>query len=193
MTNPPWQDRSPDDADVDAAFAAIVAGWDRTAEPGRRSERGNGRTATGPTDETTDAREQEDLEQEDRDRGAERSAGATNPPPAALPPAPREPPRPAFDVAPDAWRVHIPPDDADQADEGFEQPDPPLPKGDVRYWLALAGLVLGPLVFIVWALSGPHSTTLPLYLSGLATLLGFVALVSRLPDKHDEDDNGARV
>lgn len=176
VTNPPWPDggpndpdRNPGDSDIDAVFAAIVAGWDREADPDHR---------TPPTTSAPAA--------------AGGTAGAPNPAP---PEAPPEPPvdAPAFALAPQGWRVHVPPDDDQAGDDGFEPPDPPLPRGDLRFWLAVGGLVLGPVVFIVWALTGPHSTTLPYVLAGLGTVAGFAAVISQLPERHDEDDDGARV
>ena len=52
----------------------------------------------------------------------------------------------------------------DLDEEGFQAPDPPLPRGNPLFWVAFAGLVLGPLGFVGWALTGPHSTNLPLSL-----------------------------
>ncbi|WP_162872803.1 hypothetical protein [Austwickia chelonae] len=149
MTKPTPQDRTPDDERIDAAFAAIVAEWERDSDPRR-----------------------------------------TNPSPVA--PAPAEPRRPSFDVAPAGWRVHLPPEEVPE-DDDFEEPDPPLPRGDLQFWGALAGIVGGPVVFVGWALTGPHTTHLPLWLSGMATAAGFALLVRRLPERHDDGDDGARV
>lgn len=218
MTNPPWTGRGPDDpepgrddADIDAAFAAIVAGWDLEAHPdrpgweakpartdpadptgptgplgapgrpGRADEPGaaraaapGGPTAGGPDDGHEDGHDDGADGEHDDGRVAEGSSAVRG-----------------FVVAPEGWRVHVPPDD-DLEDDTFTPPDPPLPRGG-RFWAALAGLVIGPLIFIVWALTGPHSTTLPYLLAALATLAGFAALISQLPEQHDEDDDGARV
>ncbi|GAB77625.1 hypothetical protein SAMN05421595_1463 [Austwickia chelonae] len=156
MTKPTPQDRTPDDERIDAAFAAIVAEWERDTGPGRSH------TATEKTNSSP-----------------------------VLPARP-EPRRPSFAVAPEGWRVHLPPEEVPE-DDDFEEPDPPLPRGDLQFWGALAGIVGGPVVFVGWALTGPHTTHLPLWLSGLATAAGFALLVRKLPEQHDEGDDGARV
>lgn len=196
MTNPPWPDRGPDDqdrgpggdADVDAAFAAIIAGWDLEADPSRRPTPNlPPGSANKPNVLGAPPADRSDAPVEPRAADGEAAAEAT--PRSAAPPAP---PAPSFAVAPAGWRVHVPPDDDDLPDEAFEQPDPPLPRG-ARFWAAVTGLLFGPVLFVVWAMTAPHSTSLPYLLAGLATLAGFVALITALPERHDEDDDGARV
>jgi len=201
VTNPPWQDRTPDDADIDAAFAAIVAGWDRDAEPvlGTRSpgtpaptevRRAPDGPPAEPGQRPGDVPGHQAGEQPGDQAGERPGDGRSDPGPAPPPPPARVTP---FEVAPTGWRVHIPQADEDLDEEGFQAPDPPLPRGNPLFWVAFAGLVLGPLGFVGWALTGPHSTNLPYLLAAIATLAGFVALIKGLPERHDEDDDGARV
>lgn len=195
MTNPPWPDRGPDDqdrgpggdADVDAAFAAIIAGWDLEADLSRRP-------APNLPPGTVDRPHVVGSPPVSDPSAApvEPRAGDGAPPAPEATPLSESPSSPAFAVAPEGWRVHVPPDDDDLPDETFEQPDPPLPRG-ARFWAAVTGLVFGPVLFVVWALTAPHSTSLPYVLAGLAMLAGFVALITALPERHDEDDDGARV
>jgi hypothetical protein len=68
------------------------------------------------------------------------------------------------------------------------------PATDRTFWVALAGLVLGPVLLLV-ALLGRDSLSSWWAWAGLALLVaGFGALVARLPrDRQDDGDNGARV
>ncbi|MEP7160314.1 MAG: hypothetical protein ABI746_04360 [Dermatophilaceae bacterium] len=172
MTPPAWADDGPDRGDVperddiDAAFAAIVASWDCGVEPSPRSPSGDTSLGAAP----------DDVAQ-----------------PAELPPAPREPQGLVFDIAPTAWRVHVPaPEDPAEPDE-FEEPDPPLPRWDPLLWCAVAGVVLGPVLLVLLVLFQPYGGRLPLWVAGGMTLGAFGILVSRLPGAHDDDDDGARV
>jgi len=99
-----------------------------------------------------------------------------------------------FQVAPPGWRVHITPteEELDEVD-GFVPPDPPLPKGDPVFWGAVLGLVLGPILLILLVVTNPYGDKLPMWGAGLLTVTGFALLVSRLPTRHDDDDDGARV
>lgn len=156
------------DPDIDAAFAAIVAGWD---------------APSAPPDPEADGRDEASS-----DRASE---GHVSPGPAALPPAPREPRR-VFDVAPPGWRVHVPPD-PEPEDEEFEPPDPPLPRWDPLLWCAVAGIVLGPVLLITLVLFQPYGSKLPMWLAAGMTAGGLGVLLARLPGGHDDDDDGARV
>lgn len=167
----PGEGSEPDrgsDPDIDAAFAAIVAGWDDPSTPPFPGAEGRDEAASG---------------QEGEGRGA--------PGPASLPPGPREPRRP-FDVAPPGWRVHVPPE-PDPEDEEFEPPDPPLPRWDPLLWCAVAGIVLGPVLLITLVLFSPHGSKLPMWLAAGMTAGGLGVLLARLPGGHDDEDDGARV
>lgn len=82
------------------------------------------------------------------------------------------------------------------AEEGFEPAAPAAlpPASDRTFWVALVGLVLGPVLLLV-ALLGRDSLSSWWGWCGLALLVaGFGALVARLPrDRVDPGDNGARV
>lgn len=119
--------------------------------------------------------------------------------------APEAEPRPSGPV-PVPWRVDptgsvqkaLLSDDEELfgADESFEPPAPAAlpPASDRTFWVALVGLVLGPVLLLV-ALLGRDSLSSWWAWGGLALLVaGFGALVARLPrDRVDPGDNGARV
>ena len=89
------------------------------------------------------------------------------------------------------WRGHTPA----EVEEHFEPPDPALPPAhDATYWLALAGLVLGPLI-VVWAavISGDPDPGWWVLLGIVATIGGFGLMVMRGSGERDPDDDGAVV
>jgi len=103
-------------------------------------------------------------------------------------------PEPRTFEEPTPWRLHEPPEDED---EGFEPSPPrPLPSfyDDWPFYLALVGLVGGPLwlVFLAVFASTEHTKML---MAGVLTVAGFVTLVLRQPRERDvdDDDDGARV
>ncbi len=90
------------------------------------------------------------------------------------------------------WRGYAPPPDID---DHFEPPPPDLPPAhDATYWLAVAGLTLGP-VLIMWAAvfsNNPDPGWWVLF--GIAlTVAGFGLMVLRGSGERDPDDNGARL
>jgi len=92
------------------------------------------------------------------------------------------------------WRVHVPPEDEE---ETFVPPPPqPLPAvlTDWPFYLALGGLVLGPLALVLLVMLAPTERHLMWVAAGL-TMAGFVTLVLRQPLDRDPDDtdDGARV
>ncbi len=165
-------DRTPD-PDIEAAFAAIVAGWDAPSAPPDGGSEGD----DGHAGQAADA--------------ASPGPAALPHGPAALPPAPPEPRR-VFEVAPPGWRVHVPPE-PEPEDEEFEPPDPPLPGWDPLLWCAVAGIVLGPVLLIMLVLFQPYGSKLPMWLAAGMTAGGLGILLARLPGGHDDDDDGARV
>ncbi len=89
-----------------------------------------------------------------------------------------------------AWRSFLPAED----DEHFEPPEPELPPAhDATYWLAVFGVVAGPLL-VLWAvvLSGNPDPGWWV-LSGVSlTVAGFGLMILRGSGDRDPDD-GARV
>ncbi len=97
---------------------------------------------------------------------------------------------------PTPWRVHVPPEDPD--DEDYTPPPPrPLPAGDLGFWGALFGLVVGPLWLIYIAVAAPVGSGLAAVAALALTVGGFAIIVARLPrgrrPADDEDDDGAVV
>lgn len=217
------RDGRDDAADIDRAFADIMSRWDQTAhrdEPrsrateapaGSDSETRTDAPADAPPDPRTDAPTDaaadtvgdtpEDTPADTPDSGKApgeptRAADELRDEPA---PATKEPNRPrtveeVFGSARDTgWRVHTPPEENDE----FVPPRPAPPSGqDVTFWLALIGIVGGPLWIIYLALATPHTSRLWFVLAIAATLGGFGLMVMRLParrEPEDDDDDGAVV
>lgn len=163
--------------DVDVQFASIIAHWDEQApEP-----LGDGRPVVAETDwpdalagsrvigrsnaDPDDASAVDGEGDGDRDAGGEQRLFG--------------------------WRGHTPPPD----DEHFEPPAPVLPPvHDATYWLAVAGMTLGPLL-IVWAAVLSHDPDPGWWVLGgiLLTVAGFGLMVLRGSGERDPDDNGAQV
>jgi hypothetical protein len=81
-------------------------------------------------------------------------------------------------------------------DEGHFTPPPPpeLPEGTPISRLAWAGLLGGPAVLLLIALTGWDGPRIVSIGAGLATLAGFVTLVWLLPESRDDGwDDGARL
>ena len=191
--------------DVDKAFAEIMARWGETAHRDGRDE---------PADPGEPVRPDEPGEPEELDEPGELGgideAGRPDEPgrshdpaePGAAP-APERPaarrPRSVEEVfgrdADTGWRVHTPPEE----DDGDFVPPRPIPPSsrDVTFWLAVAGIVGGPLWIIYLAVAAPYSSRLWLMLAVAATLGGFALMVMRLPARkdpeEDDGDNGAVV
>lgn len=85
------------------------------------------------------------------------------------------------------------PADLDDEDEGYEPPEPPpIPRpGDAVARFAWVAALGGPVLVIA-----SNALSWDRWLAGLgvaATIGGFVALVARMKDREDDDDNGAIV
>jgi hypothetical protein len=151
---------------VDSAFAAIIAEWGETpAAPG------SGRAA-------------EDLDELPEPR----PDGPLIP---AIPPYGPAPESPIGDLL--AGDL-IGSDDAAEATQRFVPPDPPpLLTGDLAVRLAWAAVLAGP-AFLLFAAVAWHTAPKILVLLGVvAFVAGFVALVVRMPQERDENDDGAVV
>lgn len=195
------RDGRDDAADIDRAFADIMSRWDQTAQrtgdvapPGTAEGDDATDPSIDPTPEAPTSSTPEAPTQPTPDASPARAAE-----PVAAPhdePAPR--PRTieeVFGTNPDTgWRVHTPPPE----DDDFVPPRPTPPSSnDVTFWLALAGIVGGPLWIIYLALAAPYSSRLWFALAVGATLCGFGLMIMRLPARHDPEaddgDDGAVV
>ncbi len=103
-------------------------------------------------------------------------------------PAPLVPAEPVADPAAfvDSWH-----------DEGHFVPPPPpdLPEGTPVTRLGWAGLLGGPTILILLALTGWHAPRVVAIGAGLITLAGFLTLVWHLPDSRPDSgwDDGAKL
>ena len=82
-----------------------------------------------------------------------------------------------------------------EPDDHFEPPAPTLPPAhDATFWLAIVGVVGGPLM-ILWAtlLSGNPDPGWWVVAGIAATVVGFGLIVLRGSTERDPDDDGARV
>lgn len=91
------------------------------------------------------------------------------------------------------WRVHVPPPDDDEEDDYVPPPPAPLPQGDLSFWGALTGLVVGPIWLLYLVVAQPDGSRFPMLLAVGVTVAGFALLVSRLPSRRrgDPDDPDA--
>lgn len=206
-----------DAADIDRAFAVIMSRWGETAqheqrerpEPDTDEPARPARPESPPESppESSGSEAEPPAEPETAEAVETVEAAETTEPPDGEPhallvddPDQREPrrPRSVEEVfgpgAGTGWRVHTPPE---EPDENFVPPRPaPPPGNDVTFWLALGGIVGGPLWLIYLAVAAPYSSRLWFALAIAAALAGFGLMVMRLPARRDpeqEDDDGAVV
>lgn len=108
---------------------------------------------------------------------------------------------PFFDAAPppDAPEPPLVPESAvepEDDEEGFDPPPVsplPSPASDWPFYLALGGLVLGPLWLIWLVVASPTERSL-MWLAGGLTVVGFITVVARQPRDRDPDEgDGAQV
>lgn len=161
-------DRDRPDEDLDAAFAAIIAGWDDIPsldEP----------VADQPVDEVPHQSADRPRPVTDDHYGRRAGDEAPTPPP-------------------DGPRDWSPAEDED--DDRYHPPEPPpLPRGDLVGRLAWGGVLLGPAFLLFAGVAWRDAPRLWLALAVLGFVGGFVTLVLRLPaDRDDTDgDDGAVV
>lgn len=184
---------SPNDDEVDALFADIIAHWD-----------GYDPQAPTPPDDLITISDElaipPDAEQRDRP-----PPSATPRPPDVTPASPDkatprpDPTTPPPDVptppdATDGWRSYSL---AEEEDEGFIPPAPaplPRPAADWTFWGALIGLIGGPALLLYRVFLHPDDGKLPIMLAIALFIAGFVMLVLRSPVNRDADgDDGAVV
>lgn len=189
--------------EVDAAFADIVARLEAERGP-RDAERAGEDTDDGSTsgpDETGRPAPSAPQRPLDYPRAVD-PRSVRSPPPAR---EPREeddadPPRPtAPAVPPTPWRADatsvvdavLGDDDADPFVPGPTAALPPA--ADRTFWLAVVGLVLGPVLLVVAVLGRDTVSAWWAWLGIGLMVLGFGALVTRLPRERDDGDDGARL
>jgi hypothetical protein len=171
VSSPRPPGEGPDDAEVDRAFAQIVAGL--------RSE-GSTSGVNPPWPPEAPA-----------DRPAPQDPAPQSPPPQSPPPpqqhlGPGTPEGMATD-----HRSYEPPEEDDHF---VPPPPPPLPAGDLHFWGIVVGLVLGPalvvLSAVIPALGAPWA-----FVGAVLAVGGFVLLVLRQPRRRGlgDGDDGARV
>jgi hypothetical protein len=172
------------DADLDAAFAQIIAGWDEPPAaglapwPASEDAPSADRAESDDTDPSGRAQPSTSMEQIRyvRDHG--------------LPtPDDPQPVEPSALSGPRDWEL------AAEAEGHFEPPDPPFTaRVDTVGQLAWAGVLLGPAFLLFAALFWRDVGRLWLAIAAVAFVGGFVALVLRLPQSRDDDeDDGAVV
>lgn len=78
--------------------------------------------------------------------------------------------------------------------EGYIPADPPpLPRGDLISWLAWGGVLGAPLFLLLAALFWRSAPSVLVAAAVVAFVAGFGTLVVRMPDRGDEEDDGAVV
>ncbi|WP_127782472.1 hypothetical protein [Rhodococcus sp. X156] len=186
------EERDKDAAEIDAAFAELVAGWD--AEPSwEQAEREAGaataRSSTAPsTDERTTDPDEDDA-QGHGPAGAEPSPAEPEQPGVAT----TEPPvsRPARVVRPDELDL-----DEDEDEGHYEPPEPPpIPRPHGAGLGALVLLAIGVvLLFIPGVIGLTDSVGFPLGLLAMASSLFWMFLLLRDGPPVDSGwDDGSRI
>lgn len=176
-------ERPGEDADLDAAFAEIVRGWDAPSEPEGGVPRWPAQEDLPPTLVHAD-----DEPGPAADRGIAPGAGEPLPGEVVEPTQQPETSEEPVVLGPRDWQA------APATDEHFVPPEPPpLPRGDLQTRLAWAAVLLGPAFLVVAGLFWTGVPRLYLGLAALAFVGGFVALVMRLPASRDEDDDDGAV
>jgi hypothetical protein len=164
--------------DVDAAFAAIVAGFAEPLPPG-----------AGPWPAA------EDVDADAPPSGPEDDAAFPDP---RLRPTTRGPrhrlPEGSLDPG-DRGSEGSGPAPRQDDEERYVPPDPPpITSTDLASRLAWLGVLGGPLVLLLAALTWSRLPTLVVILALAAFVGGFITLVARLPrDRDDGPDDGAVV
>jgi hypothetical protein len=167
-----------DGFDPDAIFADIVAHInDDPTSPAINDVAFAGETSDGAPDETID-----DLIDETTGETIGEAARDEVEPAAELPQAL---------PTPQIWRAH---EVDEEYDEHFEpQPVAPLPVGDLQFWAIIAGMGGGPLLLLYFVFFNRDANRSWMLIAIAMSVGGFVMLVSRLPRRQGDDDDGARI
>lgn len=171
------EDEGPAPLDEDAAWAALVAGFDDEPEPGTRPAWPDAENVADDDAGTADA----DTDAADAAvRGAEDE-------PAPPPAAPRPPTTIVVHPVIRGPRDYEVPDDDE--DEHFVPPEPPpLPDTDATTKFAWIAVIGGPLLLLTFVLFQLDLTWWAVTLGVGGFLGGFVTLVARMRTGEDDDD-----
>ncbi|GAB49483.1 hypothetical protein [Mobilicoccus pelagius] len=180
--------------DVDARFAEIVERWEEPPSWADAPPPPAGR-AGGPDDGVPGAPRETGITPPGDVADDPTVGGPTDADTDGLPSGDAPPVRAGGFDDPVPWRTYSPPEDPD--DETFTPPPPePLPAffTDWPFYLALCGLVLGPVGLVLLVVFAPTERHL-MWGAAALTIAGFVTLVLRQPHDRDPDDtdDGARV
>jgi hypothetical protein len=170
------------EVDIDAAFAAIIAGFSTPSPHG-----------VGPwpaSEDLDDPAAPATLQITTEDDPARRAEDA---PPPVQPPTERRGGTVRRIVLSDAGITDR--DEEDEEDEGFVPPEPPpFPRGDLVSRLAWGAVIGGPVFLLLAAMLWRTLPAVLLLVALLAFVGGFVTLVARMPPDHPDDpDDGAVV
>jgi hypothetical protein len=169
----------PDDFDLDAAWASIVAGYDEDADDAARWPASENLPARSPDDTDPDLGHRLDLDTTDLDEITDRIGAVERPPVPG-----RRPDEPTLLDALDTFGEL--PGAAD--DEGYiPPPPPPVPRPSKQFVLALLGIVVGLLLFFQPELL-PVATDVVMLLGFGLLLSGVITLIWRLRPGDEEDD-----
>ncbi len=161
-----------DELDVDTAFAEIVAGWAADAPAG-----------IGPWPASEDVDPEDSSQRRDRRARHLRDDAEAGPPAAEAGPT-----LSAY------WRDGGVDEAAASDPDRFVPPDPPpLPRGDLLFRLAWAGVIGGPLFLVIAVIFWPSLPQTLLLVALMAFVGGFVTLVARMPGERGEDDDDGAV
>jgi hypothetical protein len=95
------------------------------------------------------------------------------------------------DPAAQVWRGH---EVDDEVEEHFEPPPvTPLPAGDLQFWAIIAGMTGGPLLLLYLVFFNRDASSYWILAAIAMSVGGFAMLVSRMPGRRDDDDDGARL
>lgn len=193
-----------DGRDVDAEFAAIIAGWDAVPDlpPSLTDDAWSPPASDAPRSSDDEAQSSDDLAQPPDGPPAASDApiasDAARPDARGQDPAPGDRGSDAAPPAPPPAREVPPPGIVEAGlEEGHFEPRPVQlpPQEDLHFWGIVIGLTVGPLLLIYLAFFGEGHSRWWMYAAFALIIGGFALLVLRQPRKRDEDDHddGARV